>query len=99
MKENDLPFDRGQHAVYTKNAKKCVQNLLGRCYDEKEAADVWERVQLQYCDFLKDEPALKDLKITTSIYDPILLFAWYKTAEKKPIRLLFRRVRYARKNL
>ena len=34
MKENDLPFDRGKHAVYTKNAKKCVLNLLRRCYDE-----------------------------------------------------------------
>ena len=40
MKENELPFDRGKHAVYTKNAKKCVQNLLRRCYDEKEAAEV-----------------------------------------------------------
>ncbi len=95
MKENDLPFDRGQHAVYTKNAKKCVQNLLRRCYDEKEAAEVWEKVQLQYCEFLKEEPALKDLKITTSIYDPILLFAWYKTAEKKPPRELIQREIYA----
>ena len=43
MKENDLPFDRGQHAVYTKNAKKCVQDLLRRCYDEKEAAEVLEK--------------------------------------------------------
>ena len=35
IKENDLPFDRGKHAVYSKNAKKCVQNLLRRCYDRK----------------------------------------------------------------
>lgn len=94
MKENDLPFDRGKHAVYSKNAKKCVQNLLRRCYDEKEAAEVWEKVQLQYCEFLKEEPALKDLKITTSIYDPILIFAWYKTAEKKPPRELIQREIY-----
>ena len=84
MKENELSFDRGQHAVYTKNAKKCVLNLLRRCYDEKEAAEVWENVQMQYCDFLKDEPALKDLKITTSIYDPILIFAWYAVIPDKP---------------
>ena len=95
MKENDLPFDRGKHAVYTKNAKKCVLNLLRRCYDEKEAADVWEKVQLQYCEFLKDEPALKDLKITTSIYDPILIFAWYRIAEKKPPREMIQREIYA----
>ena len=94
MKDNDLPFDRGKHAVYSKNAKKCVQNLLRRCYDEKDAAEVWEKVQLQYCEFLKEEPALKDLKITTSIYDPILIFAWYKTAEKKPPRELIQRKIY-----
>ena len=84
MKEKDLPIDRSKHTVYTKNAKKCVQNLLRRCYDEKEAAEVWEKVQLQYCEFLKEEPALKDLKITTSIYDPILIFAWYAVATDKP---------------
>ncbi len=72
MRENDLPFDRTKHAVYTKNAKNCVQKLLRRTYDEKTAADLWEKVQLQYCEFLKDEPALGGLKVTTSIYDPIL---------------------------
>ena len=78
MKEKDLPIDLTKHKVYSKNAKKCVQKLLKRYYDEKTAARLWEKVQLQYCEYLKDEPALKDLKITTSIYDPILIFAWYK---------------------
>ena len=84
MREKDLLFDRTKHLCYTKNAKKCVQNLLRRCYGEKEAAEVWEKVQLQYCEFLKDEPALKDLKITASIYDPILIFAWYAIIPDKP---------------
>ncbi len=84
MKENDLPFDRDQHAVYNKNAKKTEQDLLQRCFDIKEGDEVWEQVQLQYCEFLKDEPALKDLKITTSIYDPILIFAWYAVIPDKP---------------
>ena len=53
MKEKDLPFDRTKHAVYTKNAKKCVQKLLRRYYDEQEAAELWEKVQLQYCGFLR----------------------------------------------
>ena len=67
MKEKDLPIDRTKHKVYSKNAKKCVQKLLNRYYDKKTAVRLWEKVQLQYCEYLKDEPALKDLKITTSI--------------------------------
>ena len=74
MRENDLPFDRTKHVVYTKNAKNCVRKLLCRSYDEKIAADLWEKVQLQYCEFLKEEPALGGLKVTTSVYDPILFF-------------------------
>ncbi len=85
MKEIDLPFDRSKHVIYTKQAKKCVQKLLHRYYDEKTAEDLWEKIQLQYCEFLKDEPALGGVKITTSIYDPILIFAWYKVIPDKPV--------------
>ena len=35
MKEKDLPIDLTKHKVYSKNAKKCVQKLLRRYYDEK----------------------------------------------------------------
>jgi hypothetical protein len=84
MRENDLPFDHTKHKVYTNNAKKCVQKLLHRYYDEQTAARLWEKVQLKYCEYLKDEPALAGLKITTSIYDPILIFAWYAIVPDKP---------------
>ena len=84
MLEKDLPFDRTKHAVYTKNAKKCVQKLLRRYYDEQTAAELWEIIQLQYCEYLKDEPALAGSKITVSIYDPILIFAWYAVVPDKP---------------
>ena len=52
MLEKDLPFDRTKHAVYTKKAKKCVQKLLRRYYDEQTAAELWEKIQLQYCEYL-----------------------------------------------
>ena len=84
MNEKDLPFDRSKHVVYTKNARKCVQRLLSRYYDEKTAAELWEKVQLQYCAFLKDEPALGGVKLTVSVYDPILIFAWYAVVPDKP---------------
>ena len=84
MREKDLPIDLTKHKVYTRNAKKCVQKLLHRYYDEQTAAELWEKIQLQYCEYLKDEPALAGLKITTSIYDPILIFAWYAVIPDKP---------------
>lgn len=84
MREKDLPIDRSKHAVYTKEAKKCVQHLLRRYYDEKTASDLWEKIQLQYVEFLKEEPPMAGARITTSIYDPILIFAWYKVIPDKP---------------
>ena len=84
MREKDLPVDRTKHKVYSKNAKKCVRKLLRRTYDEKTAGLLWEKIQLQYCKYLEDEPALAGLKITTSIYDPILIFAWYAVVPDKP---------------
>ena len=35
MREKDPPIDRTRHAVYTKNAKKCVLRLLRRYYDDQ----------------------------------------------------------------
>ncbi|MDO4866673.1 MAG: L-2-amino-thiazoline-4-carboxylic acid hydrolase [Clostridia bacterium] len=84
MREKDLPFDRSRHAIYTKNAKKCVQMLLRRYYDESTAAALWEKVQLQYCAFLEDEPPMAGVKMKISIYDPILIFAWYAVIPDKP---------------
>ncbi len=84
MKEKDLPIDLTKHKIYSKNAAKCVMKLLRRYYDAETAADLWEKIQLQYCDFLKEEPALAGSKITVSIYDPILIFAWYAVIPDKP---------------
>ena len=41
MREKYLPFARTQHAVYTKKAKKCVQTLLRRYYDEETECWIW----------------------------------------------------------
>ena len=84
MKEKDLPIDLSKHVLYTKNAKKCVQKLLHRYYDDETAEGLWEKAQLKYCEFLEDEPALGSAKITVSIYDSILIFAWYAVVPDKP---------------
>ena len=84
MREKDLPFDRAKHVIYTKKAKRCVQTLLRRYYDAPVAEALWEKAQLQYCAFLEDEPAMGGVKMTASIYDPILIFAWYAVIPEKP---------------
>ena len=61
MKEKYLPIDLTKHKVYSRSAKKCVLKLLHRYYDEQTATGLWEKVQLQYCEDLKEAPALKDL--------------------------------------
>ena len=84
MDERNLPFDRSKHLVYSKKARECVRRLLHRYYDAEKSEALWEKIQRKYCTFLEEEPALKDLKITASIYDPILLFAWYAVIPDKP---------------
>lgn len=84
MKDKELPIDLSRHAIYTENAKKCVQKLLHRYYDDATCEELWEKIQLQYVEFLKDEPPMAGVRITTSIYDPILIFAWYKVVPDKP---------------
>ncbi len=84
MKEKYLPIDLTKHKIYSKNAEKCVMKLLHRYYDAVTAADLWEKIQLQYCEFLQEEPALAGSRITVSIYDPILIFAWYAVIPDKP---------------
>ena len=84
MREKDLPIDLAKHKVYSRSAKKCVRKFLRRYYDIDTAETLWEKVQLRYCEFLEDEPALAGSKITLSIYDPILIFAWYDVVPDKP---------------
>ena len=55
MKEKDLPIDLTKHKVYSKNAQKCVMKLLRRYYDGQTVADLWEKIQLQYCEYLKED--------------------------------------------
>lgn len=84
MEDNKLPFDRSKHALYTPKAKAVIQSLLARTYAPAEADALWEKIQLQYVDYLKDEPALGGLKLSAGVYDSILVFAYYVTVPDKP---------------
>lgn len=54
MKDSQLPFDRTCHALYSKPCKKEIQRVIALHYPPEQWEAVWERVQLQYVEFLKD---------------------------------------------
>lgn len=54
MRDRDLSFDRTCHVLYTKPCKKQLQQKIALHYPPEQREEVWEQVQLQYVDFLKD---------------------------------------------
>ena len=54
MKDSQLQFDRTCHALYSKPCKKEIQRVIALHYPPEQREAVWERVQLQYVEFLKD---------------------------------------------
>ena len=54
MKDSLLPFDRTCHVLYSKPCKRLIRQCIARHYPPERREDVWESVQLQYAQFLKD---------------------------------------------
>ena len=54
MRDRDLSFDRTCHVLYTKPCKKQIQQKIALHYPPEQWEEIWEQVQLQYVDFLKD---------------------------------------------
>ena len=54
MKDKELKFDRTCHVLYTKPCKKEILSKIALHYREDEREVVWDRVQMQYVDFLSD---------------------------------------------
>ena len=54
MKDNELPFDRSCHVLYSKPCKEEILAKIALHYPEAERETVWEKVQRQYAVFLSD---------------------------------------------
>ena len=54
MKDNELNVNRSCHALYTKPCKKQIQAKIALHFPKERQDAVWEQVQLQFVDFLKD---------------------------------------------
>lgn len=54
MNDDQLQFDRTCHVIYSKLCKAEIREKIARHYPESQREAVWERVQMQYVDFLSD---------------------------------------------
>lgn len=88
MEEKELKFDRKKHVCYSSLAKQIILEHILRHYSENKINDIWENIQRQYVEFLKDLPFLGGSKsnhnATGGTYDCIALFAYYEVLENRP---------------
>ena len=85
MREKDLQFDRKKHVIYSNHAKKVIQEKLVGKYGVRKGLAIWEAVQRQYVEFLKDAPYVGGKKSPHGgTYDSILVFAYYSAVPEKP---------------
>lgn len=54
MNDNELQFDRSCHVLYSMPCKQQIREKIALHYPTSEQEAVWERIQLQYVDFLAD---------------------------------------------
>ena len=86
MKDSDLIFDRKSHVIYSKKCKKEIKRLISKHYSKDKQEKIWENVQLQFVDYLKNYR--KDLggkknfhNRVCGTYDCIALISYYKVCK------------------
>lgn len=88
MKAPELNIDLKKHMLYSPELEKIIRKKLSEKYDATEADRLWEKVQRQYADFLRDLPNLGGRKNTHNgvggTYDCICLFAYYEALGHQP---------------
>ena len=71
-----------KHVMYSPLMEKIIKEHLGKKYEGAAADQMWEMVQRQYVDFLRDLPYLGGKKNTHNgtggTYDCIMIFAYYE---------------------
>jgi len=81
-------IDLKKHVMYSASMEKIIKEHLRKRYPESEIHSMWEKVQMQYADFLKDLPYLGGRKNTHNgtggTYDCIMVFAYYEALDHVP---------------
>lgn len=88
MKDGDVVFDRRYHVIYSKECKAEILNKIALHYPKEQVDEVFEAVQLQYSDYLKDYRTDLGGKANfhngvAGTYDCIALFSYYKVCQDK----------------
>jgi hypothetical protein len=81
-------IDLKKHVMYSPLMEKIIKEHLQKRYPESETESMWEKVQKQYVEFLKDLPYLGGKKNTHNgtggTYDCIMIFAYYEALDHAP---------------
>ncbi len=88
MQDSELKFDRSCHTIYTQECKRQILSKITLHYPENERDSVWEKVQLQYVDYLSDwRTDLGGSKNfhngKSGTYDCIALMSYYTVCKDK----------------
>ncbi len=86
MKDKDLDFNRKVHVIYSSACKRIIKEHIGMHYPKKEVNAIWEKVQLQYVEFLKNYRTdlggkRNRMNKAGGTYDCIALFSYYKVCK------------------
>lgn len=82
MKDRNLNFDRRKHCLYAKKSKRLIREYLYREFGKEKAEVLWEKIQLQYVEYVRDCPEVggKRNNHAAAIYGSLLVFAFCETA-------------------
>ncbi len=88
MKDEEVVFDRRYHVLYSKECKEVILKKIALHYPAEKVDEVFEAVQIQYSDYLKDyrtDLGGKDNfhNGVAGTYDCIALFAYYTVCQDK----------------
>ena len=56
MKDSELQFDRNHHALYSGAYRRKILEKIALHYPRQERASIWNKVQIQFADYLNDWP-------------------------------------------
>lgn len=88
MKDEEVVFDRRYHVLYSKECKEAILEKISLHYPAEKVDEVFEAVQVQYSDYLKDyrtDLGGKDNfhNGVAGTYDCIALFSYYTVCRDK----------------
>ncbi len=88
MQEKELDIDLTRHVCYSKAVKKVIRKKLKEKFESDDMVEkLWEKVQLKYVEYLKDQSYLGGKKNSHNAaggtYDCFAILAYYEVMDRK----------------